>query len=1186
MNFKKLEMHGFKSFAEPVTIEFNEGITGIVGPNGSGKSNISDAIRWVLGEQSSRMMRAGKMEEVIFAGTSSRKSRGMAEVTLVIGNEDGSLPIDYQEVAITRRMFRSGESEYHINGNQCRLKDVRDLIMDTGIGVDGYSLIGQGKIADIISNKTEDRREIFEEAAGIVAYRTRKAQAERKLAATTVNMDRVKDIIGEIESRIDGLREDSIKAKEYLKLRQRYKELEINIILKNIENLELKNEYAKDDLAEMELLIDNARQQRTELDQASAELTGQRESLEKIEEETRQKLLAAIEDLNAVVNKSEVDGERLNAIERDQERLIGEVEALEARKQREEGNRQQVLSEKQRLDEEAEAAEEALQQQVILYNEIAAEMASLSEKEDAVKDELFRLSGEITRAGSEISSMERLGETLTRRREALLQEQETGSSGSRKSQDDLERARSARQERAETLEEQRQRQKQLQLKLQDSQTIEKKLRREIEEGRIQLGQLSARSKTIEEMEHNYEGYNGAVRFIMKSDLRGIRGVVADLINVPEGYETAIETALGGSLQNIVCNEDADAREAIRSLKKNKAGRMTFLPIASIHADKRRDEKLRSESGFIGFGPDCVRFDPEFGQIIEYLLGRVILVDHIDNAIRISKKSRGTRVVTLDGEIINSAGAITGGRYRNKTADILERKAEIRSLQEQIRTLTQSGEKKKAELETLLAETQKQGEESSDLEGQIRAGEHELLIHDQEIVLAEAALSDFRSSEEKISREMESIRQEMEHSAEVIEKLRSSIEENENRKKQITGESEQMLRQKEERQADFDEISEAITKARIAVNTCEERRTHAEYILQSSGELLEQITRDIERRDEQQERLRREKDELTSGHANMDDLIEEKEAAKQRIQEYLDEVSAEKQTVGEQLAGSTKDRDDLAAKLEDLQNKKYELDIRKAKNETQLETYKDKLWEDFEISYIQAMEFKAEKFVMSSAVKENRQIKNRMKEMGEVNVGAIEEYETVRERYEFLTVQQADIQKAMDSLNGIIRDMDKTIRERFKASFDQIVINFEEMFTGLFGGGYAELRLSDENDPLQSNIDIVAQPPGKKLQNINLLSGGEKTLTAIALMFAVLKAKPTPFCILDEVEAALDDANIDRFIRAVRKFENIQFALVTHQKATMEQADVLYGVTMPEKGVSKVLSLDLGDTSFAEDRERS
>ncbi|MBQ9060505.1 MAG: chromosome segregation protein SMC [Firmicutes bacterium] len=1186
MNFKKLEMHGFKSFAEPVTIEFNEGITGIVGPNGSGKSNISDAIRWVLGEQSPKALRGGKMDEVIFAGTSSRKSRGMAEVTLVIDNEDGSLPIDYQEVAITRRMFRSGESEYHINGNQCRLKDVRDLIMDTGIGVDGYSLIGQGKIADIISNKTEDRREIFEEAAGIVAYRTRKAQAERKLASTTVNMDRVKDIIGEIEGRIDGLREDSIKAKEYLKLRQRYKELEINIILKNIENLELKNEYAKDDLAEMELAIENTRQERAELDQASAELTGQRESLEKIEEETRQKLLAAIEELNAVVNKSEVDSERLNAIERDQERLIGEVEALEQRKQREEGNRRQVLTEKQKLDKEAEEAEEALQQQVIRYNEVAAEMASLSESEDELKDELFRLSGEITRAGSEISSMERLGETLTRRRESLQAEQESGSSGSRKSRDDLERAKGARQERAETLEKQREHRARLQEQLQADQNEEKVLRKEIEEGRIQLGQLSARSKTIEEMEHNYEGYNGAVRFIMKSDLRGIRGVVAELINVPEGYETAIETALGGSLQNIVCNEDADAREAIRSLKRNKAGRMTFLPIASIHADNRRDEKLRSEAGFIGFGPDCVHYDPEYSQIMEYLLGRVILVDHIDNAIRISKKSRGSRVVTLDGEIINSAGAITGGRYRNKTADILERKAEIRSLQEQIRALTESGEEKRKDLEALLERTRKLGEESSDLEGQIRAGEHELLIHDQEIVLAEAALNDFRSSEEKISREMESIRQEMEHSAEVIQKLRLSIEENEARKEQITEESEQMLRQKEEHQAVFDEISEAITKARIAVNTCEERRTHAEYILRSTADLLDQIDRDIALRQEQQEKLRREKDQLTSGHANMDDLIEEKEEAKQRIQEYLEEVSAEKQEANEQLAGSTKERDELAAKLEDLQNKKYELDIRKAKNETQLETYKDKLWEDFEISYIQAMEFKAEKFVMSSAVKENRQIKNRMKEMGEVNVGAIEEYETVKERYEFLTSQQADIQKAMDSLNGIIRDMDKTIRERFKASFDQIVINFEEMFTGLFGGGHAELRLSDENDPLQSNIDIVAQPPGKKLQNINLLSGGEKTLTAIALMFAVLKAKPTPFCILDEVEAALDDANIDRFIQAVRKFEGIQFALVTHQKATMEQADVLYGVTMPEKGVSKVLSLDLGDTSFAEDRKRS
>ncbi len=1183
MNFKKIEMHGFKSFAEPVTIEFNDGITGIVGPNGSGKSNISDAIRWVLGEQSPKALRGGKMEEVIFSGTSSRKSRGMAEVTLVIGNEDGSLPIDYQEVAITRRMFRSGESEYHINGNQCRLKDVRDLIMDTGIGVDGYSLIGQGKIADIISNKTEDRREIFEEAAGIVAYRSRKAQAERKLASTTINMDRVKDIIGEIEGRIDGLREDSIKAKEYLKLRQRYKELEINIILKNIENLELKNEYAKDDLAEMELALENTRQERSGLEQQTLELTEQRENLEQIEEETRQELMSAVNELNAIVNKSEVDGERLAAIEQNQDRLSEEILQLEERKERENANRQTVLEEKDRVDAEAKEAHEQLEQQIIRYNEMASDMAQLSTQADEAKDELFRLSGEITRARSEISSMEMLQETLTRRQDQLLEEQKTGSSSSQRSRDDLEQAQKAREEAQAELDAQTGRRDELQKILQENRLAEKDLARELEETRLRLGQLSARSKTIEEMEHNYEGYNGAVRFIMKSDLRGIRGVVADLISVPKGYETAIETALGASLQNIVCEDDASAREAIRSLKRNKAGRMTFLPIASIRAGRRREEQLAGEPGFIGFGPDCIRFDDEYEEIMEYLLGRVILVDHIDNALRISKKGRGTRVVTLDGEIINSAGAITGGRYRNKTADILERKAEIRSLQEEIRRRTADRDKSREQLEQLRTETEKLGKEYSGLEGKIRAAEHALLLHDNDIRLASAALSDYKSSEEKIGRELESISSELEHSSEMIRGLQVSIEENEARSREVTARSEEQLQKKDEKQADFDQVSEDITRARIAVKTSEERTAHAAYILRTAEENLMQIDRDIEQRRQQQDQFRMEKEELTSGHANMDDLISEKETAKDRIQEYLDEVSEEKQTISRKLGESTAERDRLAARLEELQGKKYELDIRKAKNETQLETYKDKLWEDFEISYIQAMEFKAEKFVMSTAVKENRQIKNRMKEMGEVNVGAIEEYETVKERYEFLTAQQADIQSAMDSLNGIIREMDKTIKERFRASFDEIVVNFEEMFTELFGGGHAELRLSDENDPLQSNIDIVAQPPGKKLQNINLLSGGEKTLTAIALMFAVLKAKPTPFCILDEVEAALDDANIDRFIQAVRKFDGIQFALVTHQKATMEQADVLYGVTMPEKGVSKVLSLDLGDTSFAENR---
>ena len=1182
MNFKKIEMQGFKSFAEPVTIEFNEGITGIVGPNGSGKSNISDAIRWVLGEQSPKMLRGGKMEEVIFAGTSSRKSRGMAEVTLVIGNEDGSLPIDYREVAITRRMFRSGESEYHINGNQCRLKDVRDLIMDTGIGVDGYSLIGQGKIADIISNKTEDRREIFEEAAGIVAYRTRKAQAERKLASTTVNMDRVKDIIGEIEGRIDGLREDSIKAKEYLQLRQRYKELEINIILKNIENLELKNEYAKDDLAELELSLTKLREERAGAEQETGELTEKRQNLEQIEEETRQKLMAAIEELNRIVNKSEVDGERLTSIGQNQERITEELLQLEERRQREERNRETVAESKAAVDAEAEESRRALEAKVADYSDMAAEMAALSAAEDESKNEMFRLSGEITRAESEIGSMEMLQETLERRRGALQEEQETGSDGSRRQQEELEEASRKKEEAAAELEASRRRQQELTKKLEETQKDRRQLTKELEEIRLNLGQMAARRRTIEEMEHNYEGYNAAVRYVMKSDLRGIRGVVADLITVPKGYETAIETALGASLQNIVCDDDSSAREAIRALKRDRAGRMTFLPLSSIRSSGRRDEALASETGFIGFGPECVECDPEYDEIIEYLLGRVVVADHIDNAIRISKKARGSRIVTLDGEIINPAGAITGGRYRNKTADILERKAEIRSLQEKITRMTADRDDKTKRLQNMTEEIDAFGRESSDLEGKIRAGERALLMQENEIRMLETALSDFRSSEEKIQRELESIREETGHSREVIRQLQDSIRQNKEKQAAQAALSEQHQQAREAKQADFDRISEEITKARIAVTACEERASHADYILKTAAETLMQIDQDIRLRREQRESFLREKEELTSGHASMEELIREKEEAKRLIEEYLTEVSEEKQQISSRLNEASAQRDQMAARMEQLQDKKYELDIRRAKNETQLETYKDKLWEDFEVSYIQAMEFRAEKFVMSSAMKENRQIKARMKEMGEVNVGAIEEYETVKERYEFLTAQQADIQSAMDSLNGIIREMDRTIRERFKDSFDQIVINFEQMFTELFGGGHAELRLSDENDPLTSDIDIVAQPPGKKLQNINLLSGGEKTLTALALMFAVLKVKPTPFCILDEVEAALDDANIDRFIQSLRRFEGIQFALVTHQKATMEQADVLYGVTMPEKGVSKVLSLDLGDTTFAEE----
>lgn len=1175
MLFKKIEMHGFKSFAEPITIEFNEGLTGIVGPNGSGKSNISDAIRWVLGEQSPKMLRGGKMEEVIFNGTDSRKSRGMAEVTLLIDNSDEQLPIDYKEVAITRRMFRSGESEYHINGNQCRLRDIRELIMDTGIGVDGYSLIGQGKIADIISNKTESRREIFEEAAGIVAYRTKKSEAERKLASTMGNMNRVQDIIGEIEGRIDGLREESINAKEYLEIKEKSKKLEINIVLKNVEGLESKQSFVEEDLRNVVYNLDRLKADKEKLDEELNDISSRNEALEEISVDARKDLISAIDELNAVVNKGELDKERYSAIEGNRARLTEEIAALEEKKERENLNAETFLFEKETADREAEEASSRLNEKTEEYNNMTGAMTALAEEADAYRNNIFALTTDINSGKSEIKSMQLLSETLEKRRDTLLSEKESSEDNNKETLDGLNISKRERSEIAEEIEEKKILAEKEKAQFEQNQRDERQLAKSTEEIRISLGRLSARKRTIEEMESNYEGYNYAVKHVMKTGFKGVHGVVAELISVPQGYEIAIETALGQSLQNIVVDDENSAKTAIRSLKANKAGRMTFLPLKSIKGREKPAAAIRNEAGFLGFASECIEYNSKYEQVISYLLGKVVLVDDMDSAIRVSKKDKGIKVVTLDGEIINIGGAITGGKYKNKSANILDRKAELLQLAKEIKELQSKQKHDSEKLESLRNEIRSHSERLGAIDGELRAGEHALLIKDNEIRNAENALMDIRNSGDKVKRELVNIQTEQENSAGLIEKIRNSIAEKEKAIAEAELACEEKIAEHDVKKEEFDRMSEEITGARITVTSCEERKSHANDLMERINASIGEIEAEISNKNELLSALEEEQKTIAGGE-DVDTVIKEHESKKSEAEEHLQAVSEQKSALTTILAGLNANREELSQKIQNFQEKKYDLDVRKAKHETQLDTYKEKLWEDFEISYIQAVEFKAEDFVLSRAVKENRTIKNRLKELGDVNVGAIEEYATVKERYEFLTSERADVQKAMDDLSGIISEMDKLIRTKFKDSFNQIVINFEKQFKGLFGGGRAELRLSDENNPLESNIDIIAQPPGKKLQNINLLSGGEKTLTAIALMFAVLEAKPTPFCILDEVEAALDDANIDRFINCLRQFEGIQFTLVTHQKATMEHADVLYGVTMPEKGVSKVLSLSLED----------
>lgn len=1179
MYFKRLEMHGFKSFAEPVVIEFHEGVTCIVGPNGSGKSNISDAIRWVLGEQSPKMLRGGKMEEVIFAGTASRKSRGMAEVTLVIDNSLGILPIDYNEVAITRRMYRSGESEYLINNNACRLRDIRELIMDTGIGVDGYSLIGQGKIADIVSSKAESRREIFEEAAGVVLYKSKKAEAERKLSATNANLERADDIISEIEGRIDGLREDSAKAKEYLQLKERYQELEINIALKSIDTLEQSNEALKNDVNELKESIDKSNEEKDAIDDELTKSRKRNTDLETFGNDARDQLIIINNEISDLNNEATRNEERLGGIERDFNRINGEIEDYSKRKDTEQGEASKIDGEMRQIGEQLQKAVDELNEKKDKYADAVAASDEYSEIIDKAKENILQLRSQINEKGSDVRTYENFQETLEKRRKEIVEDQAEIERNAQSYDQRMREAKAEKSEADDLLETLRSSLNEAKADRESYTQERAELAKKWEDLRTNGTNLSARKTALETLENNYDGYNSAVRFIMRHKTPGIRGVVADLIDVPTGYEVAIETALGAGTQNIVCDSDEDAKAAVRALKENRAGRCTFLPIRSVRSRKADVERrVEQIEGYLGLAVDLISFDSEYEGVFNYLLGRVAIVDNLDNAVSLSKipGAGGLRFVTLDGEVINTSGAITGGKFKNNTANLLERKQEISQLDAKIKQLRDEIRDVKERIQELDDVIEEMQEVISDTERDFHQAEIQSGTLDTRIKTLEESGQNLNTGREKAERELAKIQADFDEAQGNIERLNGEISDATEQIQKINDEAEQAVTALEAAKNAVSDANEEVIQAGINQRAWEGKLDTKREILDRVNKSIENLQREIDNRQQQIQALEQEKNDIIYGSEDAADQAEAKEQKREELSDYIEEVRKEREALSEAIDKLSNQQTELGNKLNDMQDKKYQLEIKIGKNDTQLDNFKTKLWDEFEVSYIQAMEYRKADFVMSSAQRESREVKLKIRRLGDVNVGAIKEYEEVNERYTFLTEQRADILRAMDELKRIIRDMDKTIRDKFKESFDQIVVNFEEIFRQLFGGGHAELRLDDENNPLESGIEIIAQPPGKKLQNINLMSGGEKTMTAIALMFAVLKTKPTPFCILDEVEAALDDANIDRFANYLREFDNIQFAIVTHQKATMEHADVLYGVTMPEQGISKVLSLRLGD----------
>jgi chromosome segregation protein len=1186
MYFKRIELQGFKSFAEPVTIEFQEGITCIVGPNGSGKSNISDAIRWVLGEQSPKALRGGKMEEVIFAGTATRKAKGMAEVTLVIDNASGFLPIDYAEVAIRRRMYRSGESEYAINGTRCRLRDVRELIMDTGIGVDGYSVIGQGEISRIVGSKPENRRELFEEAAGITKYRARKEESERKLENAHANLERVNDIVEEIEARIDGLKEDSEKAKEYLVLRDRHKELEINITLKNIEGARLKNEYIKDEIMELSARIEEVRGEKAALDAETASIRNRGEALEAEEGAIRDRILSNVNETNEIKNKIRLSEERKQTLAREKSRLAEEIEAIDAKAEKESAGRKAIAAAAADADAKLAKLREELAAAVARAAEKNASMTRAAAEADEHKGNIFESHRLRAAKESEIAGVKNLNETLARRKEQIEIEQARADRDAAETDAAFETAKrrlAAAAEETETLREARVRAEEKRIALSAE---EDALFSSGQKTGLRREQLFARKKTIEEMENNYEGYNVGVRSVMKSGVKGLRGVVAELLRVPAGLETAVETALGAALQNIVCDDDESAKAAIRYLKQNKSGRLTFLPIRGIRppAD-RRDARVANAAGSLGYAVDRVDFDAEFTPVFEYLLGRVVIVDTLENAVRISKEHRGgLRYVTTEGEVINAAGAMTGGAFRNKTANLLERRAEIGRLAEELAALDAEKAKTEKALAGLRAEKAANAEAARHTENALREKELDRRNIENEVGNLDAKRAELSERRRNRADELRGIETEMSRSSGVTDAMEAEVESLRAASANAERLAEAAAARQEEEKALLDAANETLTRIRIEVGAAESEKNNGDAIARRIEESMTELARDRAARQAALDAAVLQEAELLSGDSGLENLAAAKENEKFELEAAFSQIRERRAEVLRLTDELTGRKAALDAALEKAQDAKYEAEIRQAGNEARLESMKDKLWEEFEISYMQAVEFKKIDFVMAAAVKESRDIKNRMKELGEVNVGAIREYETVGERHAFLTEQRDDLLRAIEDLRKTIEVMDRTIKDSFKANFDKVVDNFSDTFGRLFGGGKGELRLEDENNPLECGIEINAQPPGKRLQNMNLLSGGEKTMTAIALMFSILKARPTPFCILDEVEAALDDNNIRRFAEYLANFHETQFTLVTHQKATMEYADALYGVTMPERGVSKVLSLRLGEAEterFAE-----
>ncbi len=1187
MQLKRIELQGFKSFADKTVIEVEEGITTIVGPNGSGKSNISDAIRWVLGEQSAKSLRGSNMLDVIFSGTEQRKPLGMAEVTLVLDNSDHSLNIEYTEVSVTRRVYRSGESEYYINKTQSRLKDIQELFMDTGVGRDGYSIVGQGKIDSIISSKSEERRNIFEEASGIVKYRTRKDEALRKLENTNINLDRVRDILQEIEKTLGPLEEKSKVAKKYLELRDELKNIDIKLFVDLVDNtssdlgklnsqVEALNESIKQSETELNTIQKTSDETRVALEELLLDIDKKQEEYYKLLNE-KDRLSSRIEDFDGRMSNAKESVEKLK--EEIQESKTS-IDLLQQEIVTRNSKKENMKTNKERFVLELQEKEKELKELVMNMSEQELEIEKLKADCEAKKESISELKLEIGTSNAKIEAAEARLDTLNRQEEkkenlgTLNDELESIKKEYDEKKLALEKA-------GEFMQQETLRKQELDKYFSSISSTEDELKQKILEAKSKLNYMT-------NLENENAGYVSSVKSIMDMTKRNaaysgrVFGTMAGIISTDEKYEKAIETAMGSYLQNIVVDTDKTAKDLVQFLKDGALGRATFLPIESIRLYKEDiPAKAKSMPGYIGTAIELVSFDKKFGAVVRLALGRSVIVDTIENGIKISKVTmHSAKIVSLSGDVIATTGSITGGHAATKQVNLVGRNRKLVEYQKALDTANQnylefqnSFKDKKNELETLVS---KLNITKSDFD---KANiEYNIISERLTQTLKEADRQ--KNSIEQRNSEKEELKNKVISLNEVIAKLQEKIDEISQTLYVAQDEIAEYTRFNKEKQEKINFLNEDIMNLKVSVSSFDESAL-------SIDEMVEKITQDISNFYDsiarKEELIKGYTEELEKGETdNTKDKenLEQIENTIEREAKNLEKLKADKGINIARQSELEKSMLDTVGVLDKLKNELSRVEARKSKYDAEVEMLRVKMWEEYELTTLGARELAKGLTSLENESKtklESRanKLKSEIKSLGEVSVSAIQEYKDLTERYSFMSNQKVDLEDTKVKLENLIENTTSIMRTQFAKQFKQINDNFKAVFTELFGGGRAELKLTDERNVLESGIEIVAEPPGKKLQSLSLLSGGEKALTAIAILFAILKIKSPPFCILDEIEAALDDVNVARFASYIKKYsDETQFLVITHRKGTMEIASSVYGVTMQEYGVSKLVSMKM------------